>query len=261
MYQLKQLNRLLTCATLLAASTSTMALAQTENDLAKLSQAERVALSEKTEVWEPVPALVQAPANGIPSDAINLLDNVSQQWVSVKGGAAAWQMQEGVLTVTPGSGDIKTQESFCDVQLHLEWQTPADFGDKAGQLRNNSGVFLQQRYEVQILDSYNNPTYPNGQAASIYKQSIPLVNASRKPGEWQSYDIIFRAPRFENEKLTSPAYITVLHNGVLVQNHVEIQGTTEWIGKPSYKAHGCAPIQLQDHGDAVSFRNMWLRKL
>ena len=130
-----------------------------------------------------------------------------------------------------------------------------------GQQRNNSGVFLQQRYEVQILDSYANQTYPNGQAASIYKQAIPLVNAMRPAGEWQYYDIIYKAPRFANERLISPAFITVIHNGVLVQNHVEIEGKTEWIGPPSYEAHGCEPLQLQDHGNLVSFRNIWVREL
>ena len=130
-----------------------------------------------------------------------------------------------------------------------------------GQQRNNSGVFLQQRYEVQVLDSYESKTYANGQAASIYKQTIPLVNATRPPEQWQEYDIIFTAPRFDDETLKTPGYITVLHNGVVVQNHVEIQGKTEWIGEPSYEAHGCAPIQLQDHSNEVSFRNIWIRKI
>lgn len=235
--------------------------AQTAAEIAAMSDAERIKLSEKTEVWEPVPPVVKSAAGQVPSDALVLLDATLSQWQSVKGGKATWAMQDGVLTVTPGSGDIKTNESFCDVQLHMEWRVPAEFGEKKGQLRNNSGIFLQQRYEIQILDSYNNPTYPNGQAASVYKQTIPLVNASRAAGEWQSYDIIYRAPRFAGEQLSSPAYITVLHNGVLVQNHVEIQGTTEWIGAPQYQAHGCAPIQLQDHGDEVSFRNIWIRHL
>lgn len=235
--------------------------AQTTAEIASMTDAQRIKLSEKTEVWEPVPAVVKAPAGQAPSDALLLLDANLSQWQSIKGGTAPWAVQDGVLTVTPGSGDIKTTESFCDVQLHLEWRTPAEFGAKKGQLRNNSGIFLQQRYEIQILDSYNNPTYPNGQAASVYKQTIPLVNASRAPGEWQSYDIIYHAPRFAGEQLSSPGYITVLHNGVVVQNHVEIQGSTEWIGAPQYQAHGCAPIQLQDHGDEVSFRNIWIRRL
>ena len=132
-----------------------------------------------------------------------------------------------------------------------------------GQDRGNSGVYLQGRYEIQVLDSHDNATYPNGQAASVYKQHIPLVNASRPPGEWQRYDILYTAPRFDDAgELASPAYVTVLHNGVLVQHHVEIQGTTEWIGEPAYdEAHGCAPLYLQDHDAAVSFRNIWVREL
>jgi hypothetical protein len=145
--------------------------------------------------------------------------------------------------------------------LHFEWQVPQPSADMKGQQRNNSGIFFQQRYEVQVLDSYDNPTYSNGQAGSVYKQTIPLVNAMRPPQSWQVYDIIYQAPRFSGEKLTTPGYVTVLHNGVLVQNHTEIQGTTEWIGAPKYVAHDCAPLQLQDHGNLVSYRNMWVREL
>ena len=164
------------------------------------------------------------------------------------------------MTVEPGSGDIRTRQSFGDVQLHIEWRSPEMSTE--GQLKGNSGVFLQERYEVQVLDSHGGKTYPNGQAASIYKQFIPLVNASRPAGEWQSYDIIFRAPTFSDSgDLISPATMTVLHNGVLVHNHVEIKGTTEYRGAPSYTAHGAAPLALQDHGDKVSFRNIWIRQL
>src|SRR5690606_26626101 len=146
--------------------------------------------------------------------------------------------------------------------LHVEWMSPTDTEGREGQGRGNSGIFLQERYEVQVLDSYQNSTYPNGQAASIYKQHIPLANATRAPGVWQTYDIIYRAPRFTDQgALESPAYVTVLHNGVLVQNHVEVQGPTAWIGHPPYEAHGCASLQLQDHGDPVRFRNIWVRKL
>jgi hypothetical protein len=225
-------------------------------------------LAQETEVWTPVPTVIQAPANAAPSDAIILFDGKNlNQWQGAEGGAAKWKVAGGALTVAPKSGDIKTKESFCDVQLHIEWMTPTSFIGEDGkpqesQGRSNSGVFLQERYEVQVLDSYNNKTYPNGQAGSIYKQSIPLVNAARAPGEWQTYDIIFTAPKFNNaQQLTSPGYVTVLHNGVLVQNHFEIQGATEWIGKPVYKPHGCAPLRLQDHGNPVSFRNIWVRKL
>ena len=220
-------------------------------------------LAQDTEVWDPVPAVIQAPANAAPSDSIVLFDGKNlNQWQAAEGGSAQWKVANGALTVVPKKGDIKTKESFCDVQLHIEWMTPTQVTGEDGkplerQARNNSGVFLQERYEIQMLDSYNNKTYPNGQAGSVYKQSIPLVNAARAPGEWQSYDIIFTAPKFDSaQKLTAPGHVTVLHNGVLVQNHFEIQGATEWIGKPVYKPHGCAPLRLQDHGNPMSFRNI-----
>ena len=232
------------------------ALAAAEKPLEPWQQA------EKTEVWEPVPAVVTAKAGTPPSDAIVLIgDGPLSQWDGLKGGAAAWTIGKGKITVKPGTGDIKTKQSFCDIQLHFEWQAPIPEEGMQGQQRNNSGIFFQQRYEVQVLDSFENLTYPNGQAGSVYKQSIPLVNATRPPGEWQTYDIIYKAPRFEGVSLSSPGFVTVLHNGVLVQNHTEIQGTTEWIGAPKYEAHGCAPLQLQDHGNLVSFRNMWVREL
>ncbi len=225
-------------------------------------------LAQETEVWEPIPNVIQAPVNAIPSDAIILFDgNNLNQWQAVEGGDAKWKLANNSVTVVPKSGDIKTKDSFCDVQLHIEWMTPTKItGDNSkpleGQDRNNSGIFLQDRYEIQVLDSYNNRTYSNGQAGSVYKQSIPLVNAARAPGEWQSYEIIFNAPKFDiAQQLISPGYVTVLHNGVLVQNHVEIQGPTAWIGKRAYESHGCAPIRLQDHGNPVSFRNIWVRKL
>ena len=229
--------------------------------IAKLSDAERMKLAEKTEVWQPVPAVVTSEAGQVPSDAIQLLDNTLSQWQAVNGKAVSWQIVDGVMTVTPGSGDIKTKADFCDIQLHLEWRTTKADPAKTGQMRNNSGIFLQEKYEIQILDSYQNKTYPNGQAGSVYKQTIPLVNATRPTGEWQHYDIIYTAPRFDGEKRISPGYVTLLHNGVLVQNHTEITGTTAWIGQPQVKAHGCLPLKLQDHGDKVSFRNIWLRKL
>jgi hypothetical protein len=221
-------------------------------------------LAMETEVWEPVPPVVATPPNMPPADAIVLFDGKNlDQWVSAdENKPAEWIVGKNEFTVKSSTGDIKTKDSFCDVQLHLEWKSPTETAGKEGQGRGNSGVFLQERYEIQVLDSYENKTYPNGQAASVYKQVIPLVNASRGPGEWQTYDIIYMAPRFDNEgQLTSPATVTVLHNGVLVQNHVEIQGPTSWIGHPPYEAHGCAPLRLQDHGDPVSFRNIWVRKL
>lgn len=225
-------------------------------------EAQRQKMAEKTEVWEPAPQVVSAPKGQPPSDAILLFQGDDlNAWQALKGGAAPWTLASDSLTVKPGSGDIKTKQAFCDIQLHLEWKTPTDVEGMEGQQRNNSGVLIQQRYEIQVLDSYNSQTYANGQAASLYKQSIPLVNAMRPPGEWQDYDIIFTAPRFAGDQLSSPGYVTVMHNGVLVQNHVEIKGKTEWIGAPSYEAHGCAPLQLQDHGNLVSFRNIWVREL
>jgi len=225
-------------------------------------------LAEATEVWTPVPAIVTANENTPPSDAIVLFDGTSlNQWQGAEGGDAKWTVKNGAFTVAPKTGDIKTKASFCDAQVHVEWMTPTkttgdDGKELTGQGRSNSGIFLQEQYEVQVLDSYNNKTYSNGQAGSIYKQHIPLVNPTRAPGVWQTYDIIFTAPEFSDDKtLTSPGRITVLLNGVLVQNNVEIQGATTWIGKPVYTAHGCAPLRLQDHGNPVSFRNIWIRKL
>jgi hypothetical protein len=216
-----------------------------------------------TEMWEPMPAKV-APGNGQapPSDAIVLFNGSDlSEWQGAQEGEARWQVSEGKLTVVKGTGDIKTKRTFGDIQLHIEWQTPSVI-ESEGQGRGNSGVFLQERYEVQILDSYDNTTYPNGQAGAIYKQHIPLVNASRAPGEWQTFDIIFTAPKFgEKGRVISPARITVLHNGVLIQNQVEIWGSTEFIGLPKYAPHGKGAIRLQDHGNPVSFRNIWVREL
>lgn len=216
-----------------------------------------------TEVWEPKPAKVD-PGNGQtpPSDALVLFDGTSlAEWQSAAQGAARWEVKDGLLTVAKGTGDIKTTRTFGDIQLHIEWRTPAVI-ESEGQGRGNSGIFLQDRYEVQVLDSFDNPTYPNGQAGAVYKQHIPLVNATRPPGEWQTYDIVFTAPRFgETGRLISPARVTVLHNGVLIQNNVEIWGSTEYIGMPGYLPHGKGAIRLQDHGNAVSFRNIWVREL
>lgn len=219
---------------------------------------------EVTDVWEPVPPVV-TPGTGTapPSDAIILFDGITlDNWVDRDGNPAPWTLENGAMTVVPGTGDIRTKQGFGDVQLHVEWRTP-DVIKGEGQGRGNSGVFLMGRYEVQVLDSYENATYPNGQAASVYKQHIPLVNACRAPGEWQTYDIIFMAPRFnEDGRIAIPARVTVIHNGVLVQNNVEIWGTTQFIGLPQYSAHSMQePIRLQDHGDLVSFRNIWVREL
>jgi len=217
-----------------------------------------------TEVWSPEPRVV-TPGTGAlpPSDAMVLLDGTHlKEWMSAKdSSAAAWTLQDGAATVKPAAGDIMTRRTFGDVQLHLEFREPTVVKGE-GQGRGNSGIFLQGRYELQVLDCYQNRTYSNGQTGSIYKQSIPLVNACRKPGEWQTYDIMFTAPRFNKDSiLTAPARITVLHNGVVVQLNTEIKGTTEYIGLPKNMAHGKGPLKLQDHGDLVSYRNIWVREL
>lgn len=216
-----------------------------------------------TEVWENEPKVIN-PGNKHhpPSDAIVLFKNDLSEWESGNGEKAKWTVEDGFFTVKPGTGNIKTKRSFGDVQLHIEWRTPKADLSKKGQGRGNSGVFLQSQYEVQVLDSYENRTYSNGQAGSIYKQHVPLVNAMRPPMEWQVYDIIYKAPRFDsNGNLESPAYVTVLHNGVLIQNHVELKGPTVFVGHPEYNAHGDLPIMLQDHGNLISFRNIWVREL
>lgn len=217
-----------------------------------------------TEVWEPEPRVVTPGQNGAPpSDAIVLFDGKGlQEWVSANDNSAAkWNVADGAMTVVKGAGDIATKRSFGDFQLHIEFRTPAVVvGESQG--RGNSGIFLQSRYEVQVLDNYNNRTYSNGQAGSIYKQSIPLVNACRPPGEWQTYDIIYTAPRFNADGIRIAAgRVTVIQNGVLVQNNTEIRGTTEYIGQPKNIAHGKGPLVLQDHGNPVSYRNIWVREL
>ncbi len=197
-----------------------------------------------------------------PSDAIVLFDGKDlSQWQSDKGGAAQWEVSEGVATVN-GTGSIATKEGFGDCQLHIEWASPAEVKG-SGQGRGNSGVYLSGRYEVQVLDSYNNKTYYHGQAGAIYKQHAPLVNVCRPPGEWQVYDIIYHAPRFDNDGvLTKPGTVTVLQNGVLIQDHVEIMGLTGPAGAPKYKAHPLkAPLALQDHHNPVRYRNIWIREL
>ena len=206
------------------------------------------------------------------SDAVVLFDGRNlDEWVSARDHSPArWIVADGMLTVNKVAGNIETKRRFRSYQLHIEWRIPADITG-AGQARGNSGVFLASTgpgdagYELQILDSYQNPTYVNGQAGSLYKQFIPLVNASRKPGEWQSYDVAWTAPTFAaNGSLKTPAFVTVFHNGVLVQNHVELKGETLYIGTPAYKAYDAAPIKLQAHGDPsapISFRNIWVREM
>jgi hypothetical protein len=229
---------------------------------------------EDTEVWEPVPKVVTpgATCDAPPSDALILFDGKNlDQWVNVKDKSpAGWKVADGVMTVAKSAGNIETKRRFHNYQLHIEWRVPENVTGQ-GQARGNSGLFLASTgsgdggYELQILDSYNNKTYVNGQAASIYKQSIPLANAMRRPGEWQVYEVIWTAPTFNQDgTVKTPAYVTAFHNGVLVQNHVELKGETLYIGTPSYKTFDGAPIKLQAHGDPsppISFRNIWVREL
>ncbi len=220
---------------------------------------------EYTEYWNNQPQII-TPGDGAkpPSDAIVLFDGKDlSQWVCEDGTDAKWKVENGAMTVVRGAKGIQTKRVFGSCQLHIEWRTPAEVDPKrTSQARGNSGIFLQSRYELQVLDNYDNKTYSNGQAGSIYKQSRPLVNVCRKPGEWQTYDVIYTEPVFNGKgELVTPAYITVIQNGVVVQNHTEIKGGTEYIGLPSYKPHGMLPLYLQDHGDAVSFRNIWIREM
>lgn len=217
---------------------------------------------EFTEIWEPEPPKVE-PGDGTapPSDAIVLFDGTDLSNWTWQDGKSGWKVEGDHMTVVRGEGAIWTKEDFGDFQLHIEWRAPEEVSGQ-GQGRGNSGIFLQRRYELQVLDSYNNRTYSNGQAGSIYKQHMPLVNATLAPGEWQIYDIIFTAPVFhEDGDLKYPARVTVLHNGVLVLNDVDIKGGTTYRGLPEYEQHGDAPILLQDHGNPVSYRNIWIRPL
>lgn len=239
------------------------------------AQDDKLPKPELTEVWEPVPKIVTPSAQpGLPpSDAVILFDGKNlDEWMSPKNpsGPAQWTLADGIITVKKGTGPIRTKRNFLDYQLHIEYRIPSHITG-SGQSRGNSGVFLaatgdgDSGYELQVLDGYNNKTYVNGQVGSIYKQSIPLANASRKPGEWQTYDVVWTAPRFNDDgSLKSPARITAFHNGVLVQNNFELKGQTEYRGEPKYKKHGPAPILLQDHGDPsepISYRNIWLREI
>lgn len=229
---------------------------------------------EQTEVWKPVPKVVTPGRTDAapPSDAIVLFNGSNENdWVSAQDHTPArWFVRDGILTVNKKDGNIETKQRFRDYQLHVEFRIPPGITG-SGQARGNSGVFLASTgpgddgYELQVLDSYKNTTYVNGQAGSIYKQSPPLVNPARKPGEWQTYNVVWTAPRFHPDgSLQSPAYVTVFFNGVLVQNHFALQGQTLYIGKPFYKAYDRAPIKLQAHGDPsqpISYRNIWVRPL
>lgn len=221
-----------------------------------------------TEIMDPEVAIIQPGATNsdAPSDAIILFNgtDVNTEWSDNKGNPTKWIVSEGALVCVKGSGVIQTKRKFGSVQLHIEWKAPSEVVGN-GQGRGNSGVYMQELYEVQVLDSYNNRTYRHGQAGSLYKQHAPLVNASRKPGEWQAYDIIYTAPTFGKDSTVylTPPRITVLHNGVLIQNNVSLRGPTQYIGIPEYtiKVHGPKSLVLQDHGNPVAYRNIWIREL
>ena len=222
-----------------------------------------------SEYWTPQPKVVtpgDIKTNSAPSDAIILFDGKDlSAWESAKGGGPAeWDVHDGVFTVNKKKGDILTKQAFENFQLHIEWCVPENITGKS-QGRGNSGVFLQDKYEIQILDCYNNETYVNGQTGSVYKQTPPLVNAMRKPGEWNVYDIIYSAPIFkEDGTYRVPPRVTVIQNGVVLQNNTTILGTTEYIGFPKVKPHGAGKIRLQSHGGAsgpISFRNFWIREM
>ncbi len=218
------------------------------------------------DIDRPRPRVVTSAACGqAPSDAIVLFDGKDlSRWVQLKNGKPAeprWKVENGYVEVVGGTGDLVTKEKFGDMQLHVEWASPAKpLG--TSQWRGNSGIVVMSRYEVQVLDSYENPTYADGQAASIYGQWPPLVNASRKPGEWQSYDIVFEAPKFEGKRLVKPAHFTVFHNGVLVHHRQAAIGQMAHREIRAYEAHGPdEPLSLQDHDVPVRYRNIWIRRL
>jgi len=226
-----------------------------------------------SEYWTPQPKIVtpgESNANAFisaPSDAIILFDGKDlSAWESARrdGGPAQWEVKDGAFTVVKSTGDIRTKQHFESFQLHIEWFIPENMSGTS-QGRGNSGVFLQGMYEIQILDNYNNETYVNGQAGSVYKQTPPLANAMRKPGQWNAYDIIYNAPVFkEDGTYRVPPTVTVIQNGIVLQNNTTILGTTEYIGFPKVTKHGPGPIILQSHGDPsepISFRNIWIREL
>ena len=239
-----------------------------------ISQAQEKGKPQDTEYYSPVPPVITpgSTPRDAPSDAIILFDGKNlDQWVNTKDSTPAkWILADNAMTVNKSTGDIQTRATFTDYQLHIEYFIPANITG-SGQARGNSGIFLAALpwgaggYEIQVLDNYKNTTYVNGQVGSMYKQAVPLANACKKPGEWQTYDIVWTAPKFSKEGiLISLARVTAFHNGVLVQNNTALLGDTPYIGQPSYRVHGPAPIKLQSHGDKsepISFRNIWLRPL
>jgi len=232
-----------------------------------------VSLAQEPQRWavhdttRPKPVVVD-PGQGAlplppPADAVVLFDGTDlSKWRQANGEPAGWVVRDGYMEVRGGSGDLETLEGFGDAQVHVEWMAPTPTRGE-GQNRGNSGVYLMNTYELQVLDSWRNETYADGQAAAFYGQFPPLVNASRPPGQWQSYDIVFRAPRFDSTgALLRPAIVTVLHNGVLVQDNVTLTGPTGHYARPPYAAHADRlPLKLQDHGDPVRYRNIWIREL
>jgi hypothetical protein len=263
-------------ATALLIASPPAVFAQQQQTAAQGSGQQGGAKPQDTEVWDPVPKVVTPGAadSAPPSDAIILFEGKNlDEWVNTRDKSPAnWSVHDGIMTVNKarGVGNIETKRSFHNYQFHIEWRIPENITG-TDQARGNSGVFLASTgggdsgYELQVLDSYNNRTYSNGQAGSIYKQGVPLVNPARKPGEWQTYEVVWMAPAFNADgSLQAPAFATVFFNGVLVQNHFELKGETLYIGKPFYKKFDSAPIKLQAHGDAsepISFRNIWLREL
>ena len=241
---------------------------------AQVNTADEKMRPEETEYYAPIPPVVRPGAsfNDAPSDAIVLFDGENlNQWISTKDSTKAkWIVADNIMTVNKAAGDIQTKRTFTNYQLHIEYRIPTNITG-TGQARGNSGIFLAALpwgaggYELQVLDNYKNTTYVNGQVGSIYKQAVPLANASKKPGEWQTFDVVWTAPKFgQYGVLSSLAHVTVFHNGVLVQNDVTILGDTPYIGQPSYRRHGAAPIKLQAHGDKsepISYRNIWVRPL
>jgi hypothetical protein len=197
-----------------------------------------------------------------PSDAVVLFDGRDlSKWTSEKGSAPGWKVEKGYMEVVGGSGSLVSKEKFGSAQIHLEWATPIQVTGSS-QRRGNSGVIIMSRYEIQVLDSYNNLTYADGQASAVYGQWPPLVNAARQPGAWQTYDIAFEAPQFNGQKLIKPAYVTVFHNGVLTHHHQEIMGAVIHRDVAKYTPHEAAePLMLQDHNAKVRYRNIWVRRL
>ncbi|HTN74458.1 MAG TPA: DUF1080 domain-containing protein, partial [Pirellulaceae bacterium] len=206
-------------------------------------------------IW-PEPPVVTLNEQNVPSDAIVLFDGKD---LSAFNGGEKWEIKDGAVTIK--GGGVTTKQAFGDMQMHVEFASPEEVKGN-GQGRGNSGIYIMGRYELQVLDSFQNPTYFDGQCGSVYKQQPPTVNATKKPGEWQSYDIVFTAPKFDEDgKVKEPAYITVLHNGVLIHNHYALEGSTSYVEPAKYSKHpGKLPIHIQDHGNPVKYRNIWVRE-